>query len=1124
MSNSPTNISDFIHALSDMPKTDMLVNLTESLNSLIHLEELPKEKFQVQLEDKWKTIWQTANKFRLESDVNSLCLVLGTVSSEFQTGRIKSPLLVIPLSWEYLRINNVLQLELMEESAEINPYIKFLYSELNKESLSDFPENLDLTEKLDWVMHQFRMLNLDVELSDEMVVGNFHYHRFHLLRELEGIERSENKNSLVQQLLGNDFEEAESIDLPADLIYPADVDQKQIFSVLSSKNVLLQGPPGTGKSQVLINILGKSLKSSLKTLVVSEKKVALDVLVKKLSEHQLHGFAFVVHSQTKSKDLLTQLKATWNIMESETIRPVPNLRLSEQFSANLQLLLDRLNTPDYFAGVSYKELQDLLAETPVREEQFSSLSPSIDEWLKYKPTIRKVDEKLNGFSKLKALKPAFFQQWNGDQLLKDSLISLQKLQTKLGSLITFGDLEKLLAVSGRCQLVENENYKAYSQLVSKPREWKKFQKQVQLLKEQHEKMASIQAENQIWKQIPSKSQLESWEQAATWFQFRKRKKAISKLLNDPSVLPEIALANWKKYLSETDRIKELESYFNDLGLDTNEYALDLGMVYASSLEKESGSLLSEIAAWPKEKRKAIIESASELNQFRANLVRYFDLKEEEVLSDFLVRKQQEFVDLSSVYEDLKQLPRFFFPLLEEVNSWEGLQSLILFSSLKKIESINPEIVRFSGEILKERLDRIIEEENREFTDFATALRAQVQKQFGEFEALLRTPAQKLSVSQKELKARLKRGKSLLVKEFGKSRNNQTIRSLIASDAKEWIQLLIPIWLATPNQVADHFPLEADLFDLVLFDEASQLPLPNALGSLFRSKKALIAGDEQQMAPSSYFGKNFGFHDLLHQASYYFERVPLRHHYRSEYPELIRFSNKHFYKDELIVYPSPKRKQVLFHHYTENGIFEERKNVAEAKAVAAYLEAFKSWDTQSVGIVAFSEEQLKTIWKACSPRVQELITTKQDEHTLFFKALENVQGDEADCLIISLGYARNAEGSFQMRFGPLNQVNGHKRLNVLLTRAKQEMHFFTSVKSADFELSDNESVNLLRRFLNELEEIHESGRAFIFPYGLEIETMENEQVRFRNSYFQIPNGQDLITFHRVMNQRGWQLNY
>ena len=165
-----------------------------------------------------------------------------------------------------------------------------------------------------------------------------------------------------------------------------------------------------------------------------------------------------------------------------------------------------------------------------------------------------------------------------------------------------------------------------------------------------------------------------------------------------------------------------------------------------------------------------------------------------------------------------------------------------------------------------------------------------------------------------------------------------------------------------------------------------------------------------------------------------------------------------------------------------------------------------------------------IWKSCSPRVQDLITAKQEENQLFFKALENVQGDEADILIISLGYARNPEGSFQMRFGPLNQANGHKRLNVLLTRAKQEMHFFTSVKATDFELSENESVNLLRRFLTDLEQFQDSRKELVFPYGLEVTELEKNRVHFKNSYAQIPNASDLVTFHRVMKQRGWVLYY
>ncbi len=1102
----------------------MLVNLPESAPGVIHLEGLPKEKFSIEVNSQWKGVLQTANRFRLEADVNSLCLIVGSLKSDLPNREGKSPLLIIPLNWQYQRITNTLQLELNEELAEVNPYVKFLYAELSGKALEENPEELELREKFEQIKNLLQEVNSGLTVNEDYLIGNFHYHRFHILRELEGIEQSDSKKPLINQLLGNDFETPEKIDFPKGMLSAVDIDQQRVFQTLEEKNVLLQGPPGTGKSQVLINILGKSVKSRLKCLTVSEKRVALEVIVKKLAERNLGPFAFVIHSQTKSADLLKQLKETWNLLETANFDSGKNLHLSEQLHASLQLLLDRLNLPDYFAGVSYREFCDLIRETSIDQSKFSTLIPTIDEWLRIKPDVQKLDRELSGFSMLRGLKTPFFERWNGDQLVKDCLRTFKHLQERFEELRTLKDLDKLISTLGRCQLVENENYKVYSSLAFKPREWKKFQKQLQLFIALEEKWNSEKSEIQIWKQAPSKSQLESWEKASSWLQLRKRKKAITSLLKDTSVLPEIALSNWKNYLETAEEIKTLESYFVDLGLNPTRHELELGMLYAVSLQKESGTLLSEIAEWSSDKRKQLIELGSELKELKSKLAYYFKLDPNNSLEADLLQREKDFSILSSHYETVKKLPAFFFDLVEDANSWKELQAMILLSSLRKIESLNPELVKFSGEMLHQRLDQLIDTENEEQVDFAESIRYQIQRQFADFEEILRTPAQKLTTEQKEQKARLKKGKSILVKEFAKSRNNKSIRNLLASDAKEWIQLLIPVWLATPNQVADHFPLEEDLFDLALFDESSQIPLPNALGSLFRSKRALVAGDEQQMAPTNYFGKNFGFHDLLHQASYYFERVPLRHHYRSENRDLIQFSNTHFYKNELIVYPSVSQKQVLFHHLIENGVFEDRKNKEEAKAIAHFLEAFSDWENQSLGIVAFSEEQLKAIWSECSARVQELITIGQDEGKLFFKALENVQGDEADVLIIGLGYARNPEGDFHMRFGPLNQANGYKRLNVLLTRAKKELHFFSSVSSRDFQLSENESVNLLRKFLVDLEESQALKPQRAFPYKLEAEKIDGANVYFQHIYSKIPNASDLATFHRVMKQRGWKLKY
>ena len=181
---------------------------------------------------------------------------------------------------------------------------------------------------------------------------------------------------------------------------------------------------------------------------------------------------------------------------------------------------------------------------------------------------------------------------------------------------------------------------------------------------------------------------------------------------------------------------------------------------------------------------------------------------------------------------------------------------------------------------------------------------------------------------------------------------------------------------------------------------------------------------------------------------------------------------------------------------------------------------------SLGIVAFSETQLNCIYENLSPSILPLITDKIESGTLFFKALENVQGEECDHLIISLGYSKNKEGEFQMRFGPLNQKNVSKRLNVLLTRAIKTIDFVASVTSKDFKISENESINLLRLFLIQIEEnkINQKNN-FQFPYNLQPiikQKSSYSEVNFSSIYSYISNARELVTFQRVLKNRDWKI--
>jgi superfamily I DNA and/or RNA helicase len=266
-----------------------------------------------------------------------------------------------------------------------------------------------------------------------------------------------------------------------------------------------------------------------------------------------------------------------------------------------------------------------------------------------------------------------------------------------------------------------------------------------------------------------------------------------------------------------------------------------------------------------------------------------------------------------------------------------------------------------------------------------------------------------------------------------------------------------------------FPLAQNLFELAIFDEASQIPLEHALGTLQRSQRVLIAGDPQQMSPSNYFSSVSESIDLLHQASYYMPGVFLSYHYRSRHPELIAFSNEHFYQNRLSAFQDALfLSNPIEFHYIQNALYNERVNRVEAKEVAKFISS-KLTENSSLGIVAFSESQLEEIFEHLSLNAKNLLQERIDQDDIFFKSLENVQGDECEELIVSFGYGiSEKEGKFNLRFGPLNQSNGHKRLNVLLTRAKRKIHFFASVKSIDFKPSSNESVDLMRKWFVKIE--------------------------------------------------------
>lgn len=338
--------------------------------------------------------------------------------------------------------------------------------------------------------------------------------------------------------------------------------------------------------------------------------------------------------------------------------------------------------------------------------------------------------------------------------------------------------------------------------------------------------------------------------------------------------------------------------------------------------------------------------------------------------------------------------------------------------------------------------------------------------------------------------------NILLKEAAKKRRLMPIRTLMQKIPNLLVKLK-PCLLMSPISVSQF--LQADSkFDLVLFDEASQLVPEDAIGAIYRGRTIVVAGDDKQLPPTSFFQKNLiddvDWDEASGDEIEVFDSIldeclgiglpvkTLRWHYRSRHEELIAFSNHHFYDDTMITFPSAKNQTdslgVKLVHVAE-GIYDRggnRNNLNEAEKVAdSVFEHFKNYPKKTLGVVTFSIAQMNAVDEAIERRLKEQPDfepfCKEDRLEGFFvKNLENVQGDERDVIFFSVGYGFDQQGQMTMNFGPLNKPGGERRLNVAVTRAREKVVLITSIKASDIDKDAKApGVQTLRAYLNYAED-------------------------------------------------------
>ncbi|MCP3776175.1 DUF4011 domain-containing protein [Paenibacillus sp. MZ04-78.2] len=327
-------------------------------------------------------------------------------------------------------------------------------------------------------------------------------------------------------------------------------------------------------------------------------------------------------------------------------------------------------------------------------------------------------------------------------------------------------------------------------------------------------------------------------------------------------------------------------------------------------------------------------------------------------------------------------------------------------------------------------------------------------------------------------------------EIGKKKRHYPIRKLLNLTAPLFMEIK-PCLLMSPLSVSQFLDASVTQFDVVIFDEASQIFSEDAIGAIVRGKQVIIVGDTKQLPPTNFFHSSMieedfdedeqeevTYESILDECAHVLPPINLRWHYRSKHESLITFSNQAFYHNNLITFPSSDNGPYLGTEfvYVEDGIYDRggsKTNKKEAEKIAhLVIEHFRDYPDKSLGVIAFSEAQASaieaelTLLRNSNLRYERFFQEGVQEE-FFVKSLENVQGDERDVVFLSVGYAKAADQTLHYNFGPLSKARGERRLNVAVTRAKYHMKLISSLKPSDLsdtKINENTGLRLLKDYM------------------------------------------------------------
>ena len=960
---------------------------------------------------------------------------------------------------------------------------------------------------------------------------------------------------------------------PADIVLPIIADSSQleaIYEAVHDKTFILHGPPRTGKSQTITNIIANALYKGKRVLFVAEKMAALSVVQNRLAAIGLAPFCLEIHSnKTKKSTVISQLKETTEIIRRT---PPEEFRKEAERLLKLRTKLNKYIEAlhkEYPFGLSLYDAIIHYQSTDV-EPCFDIPSSYLDNLDKdrfshWEDAIESLVSTANacGHPHLHPLTGIYIREYSSaikeeaSQTLATFIGLLTAIQSKLpvfSALLedtdihpTRKDFDIITAIIRKIlDIPELTPELLTTPLLNETLE--EYRKVTEHGRKRDEIKAEI--ENGFTKEvlkINAGPMLAEWNRvSAQWFLpryfgQRKIKKAIRPYALQP-VKPETVqpllhqVIRYQEELDFTDRYTaKLPSLFGRFGRDEEWDIIDQIIHEVSSLHSLLLSYSKEVAKTSRIKQNLALQLTEGVRTFRD--IHSHSLNELYQLVDTLTATEQRLsTTLGITVETLYTNSADWIGIaLQQAGTWkENLDKLKdWYQWLQSYNKLNELGIGFIAEEYKEKnipTDLLTSSFRKSF--YQAVIHYIIAKEptlelfngkiFNDIIAKYKQVSANFEdITKKELFARLASNIPSFTHEAIQSSEVGILQKNIRNNARgisirklfdqipTLLSRMCPCMLMSPISVAQYIDTDADKFDLIVFDEASQMPTYEAVGAIARGKNVVIVGDPKQMPPTSFFSVNTIDEDNIEMEDLesilddcLALSIPSKYllwHYRSKHESLIAFSNSEYYDNKLMTFPSPdniesKVRMVAVDGYYDKG--KSRQNQAEAQAVVDEIaRRLRSEELRkkSVGVVTFSVVQQALIEDLLSDLFifhPELETFALEcEEPLFIKNLENVQGDERDVILFSVGYGPDAEGRVSMNFGPLNRAGGERRLNVAVSRARYEMIIFSTLRSDMIDLNRTSSIGVagLKRFL----EYAEKGTKRILNTSTSIQPSEEE---------------------------------